>query len=204
VHERRRAHAGLAAAERQREFAIRTAIGASVRGQLVRQVLVESTLLAILGGLLGVALAALAIDSLVAFAPIELPEVATVGIDARVLFFALLVSAGTGVAFGLLPALQVSAATSLTALRHGSRGETGPRMRLRSALVVAELALSLTLLVGAGLLLKSFVGLLRVDPGFEPERVVTIEPAPSRSTYADAARVVDYYTRVLNAWRRQG
>jgi len=191
--------AGLALAcggRRQREFAIRMAIGAR-RGQLVRQVIVESTLLAIVGGVLGIAVAALAIDGVVASAPIELPEVATVVIDARVLFFALLVSAGTGIAFGLLPALQISSATSLAALRHGSWGSTGPRVRLRSALVVAELALSLTLLVGAGLLLKSFVGLLSVDPGFEPERVVTIQPALSRSAYADPARIADYYTRTL-------
>jgi putative ABC transport system permease protein len=191
--------AGLAMARsgrRQREFAIRTAIGAT-RAQLVRQVMVESTLVAVIGGVLGIGLAVVAIDNVVASAPIELPEVATVGIDARVLLFALLVSAGTGIAFGLLPALQVSSATSLTALRHGSRAGTGPRVRLRSSLVVAQLAVSLTLLVGAGLLLKSFVRLLRVDPGFEPERVLTIQPALSRSAYAEPARVIDYYTRAL-------
>ena len=182
--------------KRQREFAIRTAIGAK-RGQLVRQVLVESTLLSVLGGASGIALATLAIDRLVAAAPIELPEVATVAIDARVLLFALLVSAATGVAFGLLPALQASTASSLGALRQGARGATGTRSRLRGALVVGELALSLTLLFGAGLLLKSFVGLLRVDPGFVPERVVTIDPALSRSAYAEAERIVDYYTRAL-------
>jgi putative ABC transport system permease protein len=181
--------------KRQREFAIRTAIGAS-RGQLVRQVLAESTLLSVLGGVLGVVLAALALHRLVAVAPIELPEVASVAIDARVLCFALLVSAITGVAFGLLPALQASAASSLGALRQGSRGNSA-RPRLRSALVAGELALSLTLLFGAGLLLKSFVGLLRVDPGFEPERVVTVDPALSRSAYADNARIIDYYTRAL-------
>ncbi|HEX6315308.1 MAG TPA: ABC transporter permease [Gemmatimonadaceae bacterium] len=181
--------------KRRREFAIRTAIGAS-RGQLVRQVLAESTLLSLLGGVLGVALAALAIGRLVAAAPIELPEVASVGIDVRVLVFALLVSAATGVAFGLLPALQASAASALGALRPGSRGATA-RPRLRGALVVGELAVSLTLLFGAGLLLKSFLGLMRVDPGFTPERVVTIDPALSRSAYSDPTRVLDYYRRVL-------
>jgi putative ABC transport system permease protein len=181
--------------KRQREFAIRTAIGAS-RAHLVRQVLAESTLLSILGGALGVVVAALAIERLVASAPIELPEVASVAIDARVLLFALVVSAVTGVAFGLLPALQASAASSSGFLRQGSRGNTS-RSRLRGALVVGELALSLTLLFGAGLLLKSFLGLLRVDPGFVPERVVTIDPALSRSVYADPVRVVDYYTRAL-------
>jgi putative ABC transport system permease protein len=181
--------------KRQREFAIRTAIGAS-RGQLVRQVLAESTLLSVLGGGLGVVLAALAIGRLVASAPIELPEVTSVVIDARVLFFALLVSTTTGIAFGLLPALQASRASSLGALRQGSRGNT-IRPRLRGALVVGELSLSLTLLFGAGLLLKSFVGLLRVDPGFVPERVVTIDPALSRSSYTDPTRIVDYYTRAL-------
>ena len=181
--------------KRQREFAIRTAIGAS-RGQLVRQVLAESTLLSVLGGGLGVVLAALAIGRLVASAPIELPEVASVVIDARVLVFALLVSATTGIAFGLLPALQASRASSLGALRQGSRGNT-IRPRLRGALVVGELSLSLTLLFGAGLLLKSFVGLLRVDPGFVPERVVTIDPALSRTSYANPKRIVDYYTRAL-------
>ncbi len=181
--------------KRQREFAIRTAIGAS-RGQLVRQVLAESTLLSVLGGGLGVVLAALAIGRLVSSAPIELPEVASVVIDARVLFFALLVSASTGVAFGLLPALQASRASSLGGRRQGSRGNT-IRPRLRGALVVGELSLSLTLLFGAGLLLKSFVGLLGVDPGFVPERVVTIDPALSRSSYGDQKRIVDYYTRAL-------
>ena len=181
--------------KRQREFAIRTAIGAS-RAHLVRQVLAESTLLSIAGGGLGVVVAALAVRRLVASAPIELPEVASVAIDARVLLFALAVSALTGVAFGLLPALQASAASSSGFLRQGSRGNTS-RSRLRGALVVGELALSLTLLFGAGLLLKSFLGLLRVDPGFVPERVVTIDPALSRSAYPDPVRVIDYYTRAL-------
>src|SRR5688500_18160665 len=120
--------------KRQREFAIRTAIGAS-RGHLVRQVLAESTLLSIVGGALGVVVAALAIDRLVASAPIELPEVASVAIDGRVLLFALVVSAVTGVAFGLLPALQASTASSSGFLRQGSRGNTS-RSRLRGALVV--------------------------------------------------------------------
>jgi putative ABC transport system permease protein len=182
--------------KRQREFAIRTAIGAS-RGQLVRQVLAESMVLSVLGGALGVALAALAIDRLVAAAPIELPEIASVVINGRVFLFALLVSAATGVAFGLLPALQASKASSSAALRQGSRGNT-TRPRLRSTLVVGELALSLTLLFGAGLLIKSFVGLLQIDPGFEPERVVTVDPALSRAAYADRSRVVDYYTRALD------
>ena len=180
---------------RQREFAVRTAIGASP-AQLVRQVLVESSLLSLLGGLCGVAIAAAALDSIVASAPIDLPEVASVGINARVLLFALFVSGGTGAAFGLLPALQASRASSLGVLRGGTRAGSA-RSRLRDALVVGELALSLTLLFGAGLLVRSFVRLLQVDPGFQPERVVTIEPALSRSAYAEGARVVDYYTRAL-------
>jgi putative ABC transport system permease protein len=181
---------------RQREFAIRTAVGAS-RVQLVRQVLVESTLLSLAGGVFGVAIAAVAMDGIVASAPIDLPEVATVGMDARVLIFAFSVAALTGVAFGLLPALQASRASSLGVLRGGVRAGTGMRGRMRDALVIGELALSLTLLFGAGLLLKSLVGLLQVNPGFEPGKLLAIEPALSRSAYADNARIVDYYTRAI-------
>jgi predicted permease len=159
---------------RTRELAVRTAIGAT-RGRLVVQLLSESLVLSIVGGLLGVALAFWIIFGLTAWNPSNLPWIADVRLDTPVLLFAIVVSVATGIIFGTLPALYASKTDLHTGLREGGRtGADGPRGQFaRRALVVGELALALTLLVAAGLLIRSFDRLLQVDPGFSPDRVVT-------------------------------
>jgi putative ABC transport system permease protein len=155
------------ASARRRELAIRRALGAS-RGQLLRQLLTESLVLSVTGGALGLALAYWGIDLLVRLSPDRFPRLVEVGVDLRVLAFALAASVATGVVFGLAPALSASNAAPHEGLKDGERGGSGARGgRLRSALVVAEFALSLVLLVAAGLLVQTLWRLQRVDPGFD-------------------------------------
>ncbi len=163
------------AAEREREFAVRAALGAA-RGRLARQLLTESLLLAQLGGLLGILLAGWASSAILSLSPGDLPRVGEVRIDGRVLAFALGVSALTALIFGLAPALRFSRPDLNRSLKEGGRGTTGlARHRLRQALVVSEVALALVLLVGAGLLLRSFARLLQVNPGFSTDRALALE-----------------------------
>jgi predicted permease len=159
---------------RARELAIRAALGAG-RGRVLRQLLTESLLLAVLGGALGVLLALWGIELLKQLNPGDLPRVATIGISAPVLLFTLAVSVLTGVVFGLVPAWQIGRVNVNETLRAGGRGLAGDSKggRLRSGLVVVEIALSLVVLVGAGLLLRSFVQLTRVDAGFKAEQLLT-------------------------------
>ena len=158
------------AAARAREFAIRTALGAS-RMRIVRQLLTESLLLALVGGALGVLLSILGIRLLVTLAPAGLPRINEVGIDRWVLGFTFGVSLLTGIVFGLAPALQVSKPDLNEALKEGSRGSSeGQRTFLRRGLVVVEIALSLILLVSAGLLIGSIKRLTEVSPGFDPNK----------------------------------
>ena len=160
------------AAMRMKEIAIRAALGAD-RASLVRQLLTESVLLAIAGGVVGLALAQSSVKSLVALNP-NLPRASEVGIDTNVVVFTLLVSLATGLLFGLAPALQTSRTNLQETLKDGSRSGAADiaGRALRRGLVVAEVALSLTLLVGAGLLIKSVARLQRVDPGFDPNGVL--------------------------------
>ena len=156
------------AASRTREFAIRTALGAS-RMRIVRQLLTESILLAVLGGALGVGLSILGIRLVLTLAPSNLPRINEVAIDRWVLGFTFAVSLLTGLVFGLAPAFQVSKPDLNQALKEGSRGSSrGHRTLLRRGLVVVEIALSLVLLVSAGLLIGSIKRLTRVSPGFDP------------------------------------
>jgi putative ABC transport system permease protein len=162
------------AAVREKELAVRTALGAG-RGRLARQMLVESVPLALLGGLGGVTLAWWALEGLLAIIPPDaIPAEAVVRLDLRVLAFTLVISLGTTLFFGLLPALHAARADARDGLKDGVRGSSGGRgrQRLRGALIVGEVALSLALLVGAGLLMKSFARLRAVDPGFRSEGVL--------------------------------
>jgi predicted permease len=157
---------------RQREMAVRAAIGAS-RIRLVRQLLTESVLLALTGGALGLLLAGYGTDAVVAVVPGGLPRMEQITVDGWVLAFTLAVSLFTGVVFGLAPALQVSHIEPHTTLKEGGRGSTAGHQRLRAVLVVSEIAASLVLLVGAGLMLKTMWRLTRVDPGFDPRNLLT-------------------------------
>jgi putative ABC transport system permease protein len=180
------------AAVRAREMALRTALGAG-RGRMIRQLLVESVLLALLGGGLGVLLAAWGIQALVAARPTQIPSDLPITLDLRVLAFTCLLSLLTGLLFGLLPALRTSRPNLQRELQHGGRGDAGGRGRLRGVLVVAEVALALVLLVGAGLLLQSFAHRLRVDTGFTTRGLLTFQLSLPAAEYADDARVAGFY-----------
>ena len=162
------------ASARMREFAIRQALGAA-RGQLVRQVLTESVLMSLAGGAAALAVLVLAKRSLLAMMPADVPRLAEVHADWRMVAFALVLSLATGVAVGLMPALHASAIDPNRDLRDGGRTGNGQSLRQnrsRAALVVLEVALSAVLLIGAGLLVRSFSAVLRQSPGLDPERLV--------------------------------
>ena len=188
---------------RHKEIAIRTALGAA-RWRIVRQLLTESVLLALVGGALGVLLAVWGVDALVAMSAGNIPRAAEVGIDARVLFLALGVALATGLAFGLAPALQSSRPDLNESLKEGSRGggSSPRRQRVRSALVVAEIALALVLLTGAGLLVKSFARLQNVRPGFDYEDVLTMTLFLPDARYPEERKRANFYRQVLERVRR--
>ena len=162
--------------EREREFAIRAAIGAG-RSRIVRQLLIESVLLAGLGCAGGLLLAVWAVDLIVAFNPGDIPRIDQVSLNSLTLVFVLLVSFLSTLIFGLAPALQLSKPDLQSCLKETGQTATATaaRHRLRNTLVVTQMALAFVLLAGAGLLLRSFVSLLRVDPGFAPDKVVAIQ-----------------------------
>ncbi|HJU55635.1 MAG TPA: ADOP family duplicated permease, partial [Pyrinomonadaceae bacterium] len=186
------------AAARQKEVAIRTALGAS-RSRVIRQLLTESVLLAFIGGALGVLLAMWGVDLLVALSPGDIPRTGEIGIDARVLAFTFGVSLLTGLVFGLAPALQASSHDLHEALKEGGRGgTTGPRRaRVRAVLIVSEVALALVLLVGAGLLVRSFFKLRQVSPGYDPENVLTLNTPLPKTRYKEGAQVTAFYQRLV-------
>ncbi len=186
------------AAGRARDAAIRTALGAS-RGRLVRQSLVESLLLALTGGALGVALAYGGLRALLATAPIDLPRLNEVHVDLGVLLFALAVSLAAGAVLGILPALRSAAAAPFESLKSGSRTSTEGRrgLRIRDLLVSLEVGLGATLLVTAGLLISSFVRVMTVDKGFDVERVMALDMSLPATRYSDDARSAAFYRRVL-------
>jgi len=178
------------AAARQREVAVRAALGAG-RGVLVRQLLAESVLLSLIGGVGAVVLAWLGIRALRALQPDSLPGMDAISIDGPVLLYTLAVALATGILFGLAPALRASRADLQSTLRQGGRGSSdGGGRAMRRALIVTEFALALMLLVGAGLLLRSFARLTNVDPGFDPENVLTAEVfLPTAQYTSDTARI---------------
>ncbi|HKQ52489.1 MAG TPA: ABC transporter permease [Pyrinomonadaceae bacterium] len=183
-------------ASRAREVAIRSALGAS-RGRVVRQLLTESVVTALVGGALGLLLAMWGVDLLVSLSPENLPRVKEVTTDWRVLGFTLVVSVLTGVMFGLFPALATSKTNLTETLKEGGRGAAGAgRQRLRGLLVVAEVALSLVLLVGAGLLVKSFLRLSSVDVGFVPTNVLSMQLSLPPTNYSDPRRRANFYDQL--------
>jgi putative ABC transport system permease protein len=181
------------AAVRIKEVAIRSALGAD-RMSLVRQLLTESVMLSLIGGVVGLAIAYFSVRSLVAGIP-NLPRAEDIGLDANVLVFTLLVALLTGVLFGLAPALQTSRANLQETLKEG--GRTGSAdfsgRTVRRVLVVGEVALALTLLVGAGLLIKSVARLQSVNPGFDPDRLVTFNVALPQLRYANDTVRAQFY-----------
>jgi len=175
-------------AARETELAVRSALGAG-RGRLLRQLLTESVLLAALGGLAGLLLASLLLDSLLALQPEGVARLGEVRIDRAVVAFSAALSLATGLLFGVFPALQVTRATSAQALREAGRGLLSRRGgRLCAGLVVGQMALAMVLLAGAGLLVRSFFGLVRVDPGFRPESALTFRLSLPEQAYASEER----------------
>ena len=157
---------------RAREFAIRAALGAS-QGRVIRQLLTESVLLAVAGGALGLLLASWGIRAALSVLPSTLPRASDVRMDPRVLLFTLIVSLLAGILFGLAPALKTSQPDLHETLKEGGRGASGARYRTQSVFVVVEIALTVVLLVGAGLTIRTLVGLWSVDPGFDPHNVLS-------------------------------
>ena len=188
------------AAPRQREIALRTALGAR-RFHLLRQLLTESILLAIIAGGIGVLLGTWGTTALVALSPDSLPRAREIGFDWRVLAFTGGVALMTGIVFGLMPAIWGPRVDLTDALKEGSRGSTAGGGRLRKSLVVAEVALSVMLLVGAGLMLRSFSQLRSVNPGFRTDHALTLRvslPVPEgRITAADSDRFMSFFDRTL-------
>jgi putative ABC transport system permease protein len=184
------------AAARRREFAVRTALGAS-RGRLLRQFTAEGVVLSVLGAALGVGLAQAGVRILNAAYPHALPRLADAAVDPAVLGFTMLVSVLTGVAFGLVPLLQVSAARLGRQLKDaGTRGASAGR--LRGALVIGEVALAVVLVTGAGLMLRTVENLMRVDTGFDRSRLVTFAVAFPAATYSTFDRQVQVHQRLVD------
>jgi predicted permease len=185
------------AAVRQREIAIRTALGAG-RARVVRQLLTESILLALLGGAAGLAIADLGLVIARRMHPGNIPRLDELGIDFNVLGFSLAVSLVTGIVFGLAPALRASRVDLTTSLKSGGRGSVKGGLhvkhdKLRGALVIAELAIALPLLAGAGLLVRSFVRLTDVPPGFNPHNVISMQVSAEGPKYKERAARVQFY-----------
>jgi putative ABC transport system permease protein len=190
------------AAARQRELATRAALGAG-RRRLVSQLLTETGLLWLAGGVGGLLVGRWGLDALLAAAPDGLPGGILPQLDAPVFAFALAVTAFTGVLFGLIPALRFSSPNVTEALKEGGRtSESGHRTRLRAVLVVGQVALTLILLVGAGLMLRSFQRLLQVDVGFQPENLLTMEYRLPQNKYAEGPHQWETHNRIIEQVRR--
>jgi predicted permease len=161
---------------RQKEMAVRAALGAG-RGRMICQLLTESVLLALIGGVLGAALGLWAISDLISMLPVDIPRIAGAHVDSAVLLFTVLVSTLTGIVFGLAPATQASRVAFVECLKEAGHGfsESLHRGRARGSLVVADVAVAVVPLVGAGLLIRSFLRLQHVDPGFNPQRLLTFK-----------------------------
>ncbi len=183
---------------REREMAIRVALGAGPM-RLLRFLLIESVLLSVIGGLVGIVAAVWGLDILAAIGAKTVPRLREVNLDLTVLCFTLVISAATGVLFGIIPALASAKPELTEALKEGGRGTSSGarRNQVRNILVVSEIALALVLLIGAGLLMKSFVHLQSVNPGFNPSNVATAELSLPLPKYPRGKPVVDFYNEVL-------
>ena len=188
------------ATSRARELAVRTALGAG-REQIVRQLVTESVALAVLGGVVGVALAGVALPLLGRLVPQTLPLALAPAVDGRVLVFAFALMVLTGVVFGVGPAIGAGKSSGLELLRAGTRSTSGRTRRLRAALVVVEISASVVLLMLSGLLIQSVWNIQRRDPGFTAENVLTLRTALPRPKYDSVARREQYYTTVLQGVR---
>jgi putative ABC transport system permease protein len=190
------------AASRIKEVAIRSALGAT-RRDLLRQLLVESVMLSVVGGVLGLGLAWLAVKGVVTLQPANVPRITELRIDGIVAMFTLGVSVVTGLLFGLAPAVQTSRTNLQETLKEGGRGATADRSghALRRVLVVAEVALALTLLTGAGLLIKSLALLQDVNPGFDSRNLLTFRVAIPNAKYRSDTMRVQYFERAIEAVR---
>jgi putative ABC transport system permease protein len=187
-------------AQRRGEFAMRIALGAG-RGRLVRQVLTETVLLALLGGVLGLEVGQVGVQGLIALSPPGLPRLDAMGLNGPVFVFALVVTTLIGLTMGLVPAVAATRSGLHEGLQQGSRRMAGGRRVVRSALVVAEVALALVLLVGAGLLMRSLQRLFAVAPGFTAPHLLTMQIIePGRAYHADSARA-RFYEQALDAVR---
>jgi len=193
------------ATSRQKEIAVRTALGASWK-RLVRQLLTESVMLGLLGGAAGLAIAELALRVVRSINPGNIPRLDAIALDGTVLMFTLAISVGTGVLFGLAPALRAARVDLTSSLKAGGRnaqGEggfgSGGRRRLRSLLVVAEVAISLMLLIGAGLLVRSFVRLQQVSPGFDPDGVISMRLGASARQFPNRDEAIAFYRAASDA-----
>ncbi|HXG68900.1 MAG TPA: ABC transporter permease [Blastocatellia bacterium] len=191
------------AAARQKEMAVRIALGANL-WRIARQLLTEGVLLALAGGLAGLLLAVWGVDALTTLIPQGLiPRAGDISFDWRVLAFTMTISVLTGLAFALAPAFQAARVDVNSSLKEGGgKGVAGAgRAKLRSALVVAEVALSLVLLIGAALLIRSFMELRRVDPGFDPHNILTFQVAPTGERYDTTVEMAEYFQRALERIR---
>ena len=184
---------------RQRELTLRAALGAG-RARIARQLLTESLLLSTIGGVAGVFLAVVAVQGVAAFAPVSVPRMDHVGVDARVLLFTAAMTVVTGFIFGLVPAVRGGTGAQQS-LAIDSRGSVGGRSRARAALVIADLALALVLLAGAGLMLRTVAALMRTSPGFDPSRVLALDFSLVGQAYAQDPAVVSFQERAVEKLR---
>ncbi len=189
------------AAARQKEIAIRTALGAG-RLRIIRQLLTESVLLSLVGGICGLLLALWGIDLLLASMPrqfaLGIPGWNKIGLDYRVLGFTLVVSLLTGILFGLFPAWQASKYDLNESLKEGSKGSAGQgRKRFRNALIVSEVTLALVLLVGSGLMMRSLWRLMDVKPGFDPQNLTTLQLSLPQAKYGQDEQIVSFYSELI-------
>jgi putative ABC transport system permease protein len=186
---------------RGREIAVRAAVGAS-RGRIIRQLLTESVMLAGLGGLCGLLLAQWGTEALIKTVPQNIPRMSDIQLDGVVLGFTLLVSLGTGIVFGVVPAWQASRVDLNTALKSGTRTGSGEnKARLRNGLVIGEIALALVLLICAGLLIQTFARLGHVQPGFRSDRLLTASIQLPRASYPKNENIIAFYNRFLERVR---